>query len=49
MPLHLSDTTERSKESKARSARNGYNGGQRELLREISKMLREQKEILGRV
>jgi len=34
-------------EGKARLARNGYNGGQRELLREISKMLRKQKEILG--
>ena len=39
--------TERSTEGKTRSARSGYNGGQREWLCEISKMLREQKKIWG--
>ena len=39
-------TGPKSSEGKARSARRGYKGGTREMLRELARMLREQAESL---
>ena len=42
-------TGPKSPEGKARSARSGYKGGTREILRELARALREQAEALKRV
>ena len=39
-------TGPRSAEGKAMAARNGWKGGRREMLRELARTLREQREML---
>lgn len=39
-------TGPRTTEGKARVARNGYKGGEREALRELAKVSREQRDLL---
>jgi hypothetical protein len=42
-------TGPKSEEGKARSAKRGYKGGHRALLRELARMLREQAETVKRI
>jgi hypothetical protein len=42
-------TGPKSKEGKARAARRGFKGGQRAMLRELARLLREQGRVLKQV
>jgi hypothetical protein len=42
-------TGAKTQEGKAKSSRNAFKGGTRALLREMSKLLREQKDYLKRI
>ena len=39
----------KTEEGKQRTALRGYKGGQREQLRQLARLLREQRELLGRI